>query len=75
MDTSISISPELRAQVEQEAHARGMTVADFVHKSLEWVISHKRADDPLFADRAVYEDDGPDDMAASHDDYLYGDAS
>ena len=28
--------------------------------------------DPLWTDTDVFEDDGPTDMAARHDDYLYG---
>ncbi len=75
MNTSISLSPELKAKVEREAEARGMSLPDFVSESLEWAMAQKPSDDPLFADTAVYRDDGPVDFASNHDDYLYGDAS
>ena len=76
MDTQISLSPELKAKIEREANARGMSVAEFVRESLEHAVAQKTSeDDPLFADTAVYRDDGPNDFASNHDDYLYGDAS
>ena len=75
MDMHISLSPELKARIEREAIARGMSLSDFVRECLEQGIAHKPSDDPLFADTAVYRDDGPTDFASNHDDYLYGDAS
>ena len=75
MDTPFSLSPELKAKIEREANARGMSVADFVRESLELAIEHKAADDPLFADSAVFRDEGPSDFASNHDDYLNEDAS
>jgi hypothetical protein len=75
MDSQISLPPELKAKLEREAKARGMSVADFVRQTLENVLVQAPADDPLFADTAVYRDDGPIDFASNHDDYLYGDPS
>ena len=75
MDTQISLSPELKAKAEREAVARGMSLPDFVRESLEQAIARRSSEDPLFSDMAVYRDDGPDDFASNHDDYLYGDAS
>ena len=75
MDTHISLSADLKAKIECEANARGMSLSDFVRESLEWAIVQKPLDDPLFLDAAVYRDDGPADLASNHDDYLYGDAS
>ena len=75
MDANFSLPPDLKARIEREANARGMPLSDFVRESLEWAIAQKPPDDPLFADTAVYRDDGPVDLASSHDDYLYGDAS
>lgn len=75
MDAHISLPPELKAKIEREAKARGMSLPDFVRESLENAVAKKRSDDPLFADTAVYRDDGPNDLASNHDDYLYGDAS
>ena len=75
MDTQISLPADLKAKIEREANALGMSLPDFVCKSLEWAIAQKSSDDPLFADTAVYRDDGPADFASNHDDYLYEDAS
>lgn len=75
MDTHISLSPDLKARIEREADARGMSLPEFVRESLERAIVQKPSDDPLFSDNAVYRDDGPVDLASNHDDYLYGDAS
>jgi len=75
MDAPISLPPELREQMEREARARGMSLSDFVRQALERAIAQKPTDDPLFADTAVYRDDGPEDTASRHDNYLYGEAS
>lgn len=75
MDSQISLPSDLKAKIEREANARGMSLPEFVCKSLEWAIAQNPSDDPLFADTAVYRDDGPVDLASNHDDYLYGDAS
>ena len=75
MDSNISLSADFMARIEREADARGMSLPDFVRDSLEWAIAQKPSDDPLFADTAVYRDDGPVDFASNHDNLLYGDAS
>jgi len=75
MDTHIALPPELTARIEREANARGISVAEFVRESLEHAIALERPEDPLFADTAVYHDDGSDDFASNHDEYLYGDSS
>ena len=72
MPTHIPLSPELIAIVEREAAARGLSLADFVAQTLEKTVAEVRSQDTLFSDSAVYRDDGPDDAAANHDDYLYG---
>jgi len=75
MNTHISLSPDLKAKVEREANARGMSLSEFVRESLETAIAQDRSNDPLFSDDAVHRDDGPTDLASDHDEYLYGDAS
>jgi len=75
MDNNIPLPHELRLKIEQEAIASGVSVDEFVRVSLEWALAHKRSNDPLFSDHAVYSDDGPNDTARRHDEYLYGDAS
>jgi hypothetical protein len=75
MDRSIILPPELQEKVEREALSRGISVSEFVRQSLANAVAQVPSDDPLFADTAVFRDDGPKDLAANHDDYLYGDAS
>lgn len=76
MIAPITLTPELQAQIEREAVARGMSVPEFVRETLERAIRQPPAEDPLFADDAVHRDQGPTDLAAQHDDYLYdGDAA
>ncbi len=81
MDTKISLPSDLKTKIEREANARGMSLPDFVRESLEWAVTQKPSvtqkplSDLLFADTAVYRDEGPSDFASNHDDYLYGDAS
>jgi hypothetical protein len=58
MDTQISLPADLKDKIEREANARGMSLSDFVCKSLEWAMAQKPSDDPLFADSAVYRDEG-----------------
>ena len=72
MQFQITLSPDLKEKLEHEAQARGMSLADFVRESLEKAVVWKSTDDPLFSDRAVYRGDVPTDVAANHDDYLYG---
>ena len=71
MATHISLPPELKAKIEREAKTRGMSLPDSVRESLENAVPPKPSDDPLFSDTAVYRDDGPNDLASHHDDYLY----
>lgn len=75
MDTQITLPPELKAKIEREANARGMSVSDFVRESLEHAVTQEPSEDSMFADTAVYRDGGPNDLASNHDGYLYGDAS
>ena len=75
MDMHISLSPDLIAKMEREANVRGVSLQDFVRESLEEAVAQRRVDDPLFADTAVYRDEGPADYASHHDDYLYGSGS
>ena len=75
METQITLPSDLKQKIEREATAQGMTVDEFVTDSLERAVANGRSNDPLFADDAVFRDDGPTDTAANHDEYLYGDAS
>lgn len=72
MNTTITLTPDLQARIEREALARGMSVPEFVRETLERAIRQSATDDPLFTDDAVFQDQGLTDLAARHDDYLYG---
>jgi len=75
MNMQITLTAALKEKIEREAGARGLTVPEFVCETLERAVAASRADDPLFADKTVFRGDGPADVAAKHDEYLYGDAS
>jgi len=75
MGTTIWLPPELKARIERQADASGMSLEEFVRVTLERVVDRERSEDPLFSDTAVYQDDGPTDFASHHDGYLYGDVS
>ncbi len=74
MDIQISLTPELKSRAESLANASGLTLTEFVQKSIELAIETSDTADPLFSDDSVYRDDGPCDTATNHDVYLYGDA-
>ena len=73
MEMTVELPTELKAKAEQAAQARGVSLADFIRESLEWVLAQTVENDPLFADNAVYSGTAPADLAARHDEYLYGD--
>lgn len=71
MPTHIPLSPMIRSILEREAAARGVSLEEFLDQARQATDEH-RSDDPLFADKAVYEGEYPDDVSENHDDYLYG---
>ncbi|MBI2505291.1 MAG: hypothetical protein HYW07_18915 [Candidatus Latescibacteria bacterium] len=75
METTIELPTDLKIKAEQAAQARGGSLSDFVRESLEWVLAQTVEDDPLFADNAVYSGKAPKDLAARHDEYLYGEGA
>ena len=75
METTVELPTELKLKAEQAAQARGVSLSDFVRESLEWVLAQRVDDDPLFADTAVFSGKAPKDLAARHDDYLYGEGA
>lgn len=74
MNKQITISADLKSKVEQAAKLSGMSISQFVHQSLERAIATNGLEDPLFSDDIVFADEGSTDIAAHHDDYLYGNA-
>ena len=75
METTIELPTDLKLKAEQAAQARGVSLSDFVRESLEWVLAQTVESDPLFADNAVYFGKDPTDLAAGHDEYLYGEGA
>jgi len=75
MDDSLHLPPDLTERAAREAAERGMSLPELVRVTLERIVSSEPATDSLFTDNAVFSDDGPADLAARHDAYLYGDAS
>ena len=56
---------------EVAAKENGLPLEQFVSQCVARTVA-KRSDDPMFANISAYEGDAPTDMAANHDDYLYG---
>lgn len=74
--TTVMLSQELKIRALQKANQMGISLGELIRKSLETMLNNKNKknmDDPLFADDAVFHDQGPDDLALNHDRYLYGD--
>ncbi|MEK7269724.1 MAG: hypothetical protein AAB215_02150 [Planctomycetota bacterium] len=77
--TTVMLPYELHAKACFVARERGISFGELVRKSVERATERKPArrkgwkDDPLFANFKPFEGKGPTDVAARHDDYLYGD--
>lgn len=68
--TTIMLSEQLHARAAREAKRKGVSFAHFVRLALQSALGRSPSDDPLYADDAVFMDDGPRDLAADHDRYL-----
>jgi hypothetical protein len=70
------LPPGLKARAERRAFERGISLGELVRESVETALStseaEARAEDPMFADDAVYDGQDPSDVSAAHDEYLYG---
>lgn len=76
--TTVMLPDDLKRRAEERARSEGISLGELVRRSLALVVDTTkvdRRDDPLFADRAVYADEGSVDMAAEHDAHLYGETS
>ncbi len=71
VNISVPFPEDLWGKAEAAARERGLTLDEFVRRCVSKSIDQTRANDPLFADRAVFEGDTPADLAANHDQYLY----
>jgi len=70
--TTVRLPEELKLLAERAAQSRGISLEQFIQQSLKEALGQMAEHDPLFADQAVFRDDGPSDFAAEHDRYLYG---
>jgi len=74
--TTVMLPDDLKDRAMRQAGSLGISLGEFIRDAL--VLSLERPEealgrDPLLADWAVSDADGPSDMAADHDRYLYGD--
>ncbi len=68
--TTIMLPRALHERAAARAAARGMSLGELIRKLLEAETTEAAGDDPLFLDARTFA--GPADLAASHDDQLYG---
>ena len=72
--TTIMLPSELKTKALQRANQKGISLSELIRESLEDMLNEPKdhfIDDPLFADDAVFHDQGPEDLAQNHDHYLY----
>ena len=67
----------LPAQLKHQAHRLavklGISLGELIRESLRETLNRDRGDvDPLYSDDASYAGPAPADLAADHDNYLYG---
>jgi hypothetical protein len=74
--TTVMLPAELHARATARARREGVSLGELIREALAARLKErrgKRAEDPLFADRAVYDGPVPADVSANHDKYLYDD--
>ncbi len=77
--TTIMIPDELKMRAIKYANRMGMSLGGFIRESVERALEPTGGElssdiaDSLFADEAIFSGETPQDLAESHDDYLYGD--
>jgi hypothetical protein len=74
--TTILLPHELRREAEIAARRSGISLSDMIRRLLTSAVrgtsSSSRKGDPLFQPRHLMRSANPSDIAAKHDDYLYG---
>jgi hypothetical protein len=75
--TTIMLPPELKTRAANQAKkmriSLGQYIREALQKSLEMENRSEPNDDSFFLDDAVFDSTAPEDLAAHHDEYLYGD--
>lgn len=71
---TLLLPEDLKLKAEERADAEGISLGEFVKISIETSLATPgpQAEDPLLADDVVFYGPTPADLAARHDDYLYG---
>lgn len=75
--TTIMLPRELKQRAAREARARGVSLGGLIREALAALLRRdcgSAGEDPLIADRAVYDGPIPADTSQRHDDSLYGPA-
>ena len=74
--TTILLPAVLREKAEKVAHGRGITLSELIRRQLATSVrgtkATKRGGDPIFSPSSLMRPGGTGDIAARHDDYLYG---
>ena len=75
--TTIMLPPELKTRVSNQAKKMRISLGQYIRealkKSLDMENRREADDDSLFMDNTVFDGPTPEDLAAAHDRYLYGD--
>lgn len=76
--TTIMLPESLKRRASQRAASEGVSLGKFIRKAIAADLERSvavDASDPLFADAEVFTGKAPADLAAGHDQYLYGEES
>ncbi|MDF1552157.1 MAG: hypothetical protein P1P84_03795 [Deferrisomatales bacterium] len=73
--TTIMLPDDLLNRARRRAESDGTSLGELIRRCLDRVLAESAkptGPDPLFADDAVFRGPAPQDIAAEHDRYLYG---
>jgi len=73
--TTIMLPDDLLNRARRQAETDGTSLGELIRQCLDRVLAKSTlppGSDPLFADDAVFRSPAPEDVAAEHDRYLYG---
>jgi hypothetical protein len=70
--TTILLPDDLRRAAEAEARLAGISLGELIRRRLRPSLRRADAAAPAFFSREPWVDNGPADLSANHDRYLYG---
>jgi len=76
--TTIVLPASLKERAVTRAREQKISFGEFVRRAVERQLTNpsrgksKKTGDPFWDNLVAYDDDGPADLAARHDDFLYG---